>query len=197
MPDWSYRTLFRPALFRLPAARARDLTLGLMETLARLPLGPRVIDLLGHMRPPERLARTVSGITFPSPIGLGVGIDDNATALSALARLGFGFIELGPITAEPVLPTRAIELRSGQEAIWRSDPPANPGVEVIARRLARQGQFVIPLVVRIGCRRDSTSENATGECRLIINRLASHAAVFSLATARDSTMSTALRSSSR
>jgi dihydroorotate dehydrogenase len=154
-----------------------------MAAVARFPLGPRVIDLLGHMRPPEQLARTVSGITFPSPIGLGVGIDDNATALTALARFGFGFLELGPIIAEPVLPTRAIELRPGQEAIWHSDPPASPGVEMIARRLARHGQFGIPLVVRIGCAPDSTSEKATGECLQIIDRLASHAAIFSLATA--------------
>jgi dihydroorotate dehydrogenase len=183
MPDWSYRTLFRPALFRLPAARARGLTLGLMAALARFPLGPRVIDLLGHMRPPEQLAKTVSGIMFPSPIGLGVGIDDNATALTALARFGFGFLELGPITAEPISPIRALELRPGQEAIWHCDPPANPGVEMIARQLARHRVFGIPLVVRIGCAPDSTSEKTTGECSLIIDRLASHAAVFSLATA--------------
>ena len=30
MPDWSYRTVFRPVLFRLPAAVARDLCLGVI-----------------------------------------------------------------------------------------------------------------------------------------------------------------------
>jgi dihydroorotate dehydrogenase len=184
MPDWSYRTLFRPALFRLPAARARDLTLGLMATLARLPLGPRLIDFLGHMRPPERLARIISGITFPSPIGLGVGIDDNAIALTALARFGFGLLELGPITAESIAPPRAVELRPRQEAIWHSDPPANPGVETIVGRLAQHGPLGIPLVVRLGCAPEATIEKATAECGLVIDRLASHAAVFSLATAR-------------
>jgi dihydroorotate dehydrogenase len=154
-----------------------------MATLARLPLGPRLIDFLGHMRPPEQLARIISGITFPSPIGLGVGIDDNAIALTALARFGFGFLELGPITAESIAPPRAIELRLRQDAIWHCDPPANPGVELAAQRLTRHGTLGIPLVVRLGCAADATLEKATAECGLVIDRLASHAAVFSLGTA--------------
>jgi len=32
MPDWSYRTLLRPFLFRLPPVVARDLSLGVMGT---------------------------------------------------------------------------------------------------------------------------------------------------------------------
>src|SRR5262245_29412040 len=100
MPDWIYRTVSRPALFRLPAALSRDLALGFLGTLARWPLGPLVIDLLGHMRPDPRLRTTVLGITFPSPVGLGVGIDPQAVGLPALARFGFGFVEVGPVTLE-------------------------------------------------------------------------------------------------
>jgi dihydroorotate dehydrogenase len=182
MPDWSYRTLFRPALFRLPAVRARDLTLGFMGALARLPLGSRVIDLLGHMRPPAELARTVGGISFSCPIGLGTGIDDDAKALSAMARFGFGFLEVGPVTTEPISPTRAIELLSDQEAIRHPDPPANLGVEMMDRRLACQQPIGIPLVVRVGCAPGAPSEKATADCIEVINRLAPHAAVFSLAS---------------
>jgi hypothetical protein len=40
MPDWFYRTVSRPLLFRLPAKAARDFALGFMGTLARLPGGP-------------------------------------------------------------------------------------------------------------------------------------------------------------
>jgi hypothetical protein len=50
MPDWFYRTVSQPVLFRLPARWARDLTLGFMGRLARLPLGPAIIDFLGHMK---------------------------------------------------------------------------------------------------------------------------------------------------
>jgi dihydroorotate dehydrogenase len=182
MPDWSYRTLFRPVLFRLPAAKARDLTLGFMGALARLPLGSRVIDLLGHMRPPADLARTVGSLSFPSPIGLGPGIDDNAAALPALARFGFGFLEIGPVTSELTLPTRAVELLPDREAIRHPDPPANPGVELLLRRLASQPPLGIPLIVRIGCEPAAPSDKATADCIGVIKRLAPHAADFSVAT---------------
>ena len=59
MPDWFYRTVTRPAFFRLPAERARDFALGFMGRLSRLPLGPAAIDFLGHMRADPRLSRSL------------------------------------------------------------------------------------------------------------------------------------------
>ena len=52
MPDWFYRTVSRPLFFCLPAKLARDGALNFMGSLARLPWGGAIIDLLGHMRPP-------------------------------------------------------------------------------------------------------------------------------------------------
>src|SRR5260221_8914008 len=102
MPDWFYRTVSRPLLFRLPACRARDFALGFMGRLARLPFGPALIDFLGHMRADERLACTHVGVTFPTPVGLGPVLDGGAVALGALARFGVGFLEVGPVTLAPV-----------------------------------------------------------------------------------------------
>ena len=61
MPDWSYRTVLRPLLFRLSPSSARDLSLTLMGTLGRSPWGPAVIDFMGHMRAPEGLRCDVAG----------------------------------------------------------------------------------------------------------------------------------------
>ena len=102
MPDWSYRTLFRPVLFRLPSSTARDLCLKVMGALAGSPVGRFVIDFLGHMRPDLRLTRTFQGLEFPSPVGLGCGTDIEAVAVPALSRFGFGFIEVGPVTCRPL-----------------------------------------------------------------------------------------------
>jgi len=71
MPDWFYRTVSQPVLFKLPAVRARDLALRFMGRLARLPLGSAVIDFMGHMRPDERLRQTHHGIEFATAVGLG------------------------------------------------------------------------------------------------------------------------------
>src|SRR5260370_24307984 len=92
MPDWSYQTVFRPILFRLPPTKARDLTMGVIGFLGRSRLGAAVIDLLGHMRPDPRLARSCLGGSLPTALGLGIVIHVHATALPALARFGLGFL---------------------------------------------------------------------------------------------------------
>ena len=104
MPDWSYQTVLKPLLFALPPRTARDFSLGLMGTLARLPLGSAVIDFLGHLRPPKTLGRRHLGLTFPSPVGLGSGLDPEGRGTAALERFGVGFIEVGPITLRPAKP---------------------------------------------------------------------------------------------
>ena len=73
MPDWFYQPIARPLLFRLPAERARSLALGFMGRLARLPLGPAVIEFLGHMRPDPRLARNRNGHRVPDASGTWAG----------------------------------------------------------------------------------------------------------------------------
>jgi dihydroorotate dehydrogenase len=41
------------------------------------------------------------GLDFPNPVGLAAGLDKNGAAIDGLARLGFGFIEIGTITPRP------------------------------------------------------------------------------------------------
>jgi dihydroorotate dehydrogenase len=183
MPDWSYRTVFRPILFRLPAAAARGLCLGAMGTLARLPLGPRVIDFLGHMRADARLRRTVLGLPFPSPVGLGPYLDVQALALPALARFGVGFLDVGPITAEPVRAAVEVERLDDRQAFGFPEPFPNPGANELARRLERAGPLGAPLVVRLGVVPGATADEATVACRQTAERLAPVADLFALATA--------------
>jgi dihydroorotate dehydrogenase len=46
----------------------------------------------------KRLEKTVFGITFPNPVGLGAGFDKDAKYIDELSNLGFGFIEVGTVT---------------------------------------------------------------------------------------------------
>ncbi len=178
MPDWSYQTVFRPLLFRLPAKAARDLTLGVMGRLARLPLGLALIDFLGHMRPPAALQRTCLGVCFPTPVGLGTGIDTEAAALSALARFGFGFLEVGPVTVEPTA-AEPSQRQPDQEALWFPYLPANPGMAALSQRLAKT-PLPVPLIVRLGNLPGTLPPEATEECRRMIGALSPHVAMFSI-----------------
>lgn len=83
--------LLRPLLFSLDAEHAHELTLG---TLAKHP----------GLVPQQRIAANpvrVMGIDFPNPVGLAAGLDKNGAAIDGLARLGFGFIEIGTVTPRP------------------------------------------------------------------------------------------------
>src|SRR5690606_20632986 len=54
------------------------------------------------LRPTDpRLEVHALGKTFASPIGLAAGFDKNALAYNELSDLGFGFVEIGTVTAEP------------------------------------------------------------------------------------------------
>ena len=43
----------------------------------------------------------VMGLKFPNPVGLAAGLDKNGDHIDGLARLGFGFIEIGTVTPRP------------------------------------------------------------------------------------------------
>lgn len=48
-----------------------------------------------------RLATEVFGLKFKNPIGLAAGFDKNAEYVDDMARLGFGFVEIGTVTPKP------------------------------------------------------------------------------------------------
>jgi dihydroorotate dehydrogenase len=180
MPDWSYRTLLRPLLFRLPEATARDLALGVVGRLGRSTPGRALIDFLGYMRAPSQLRTSRLGLAFPSPVGLGCGLDPDARAVGALARFGFGVVEIGPVTLRPLRGRGPVVRDDRRETILAPQPQDNPGLEVIAARLSRSRPAGVPILVRLAPEPGSRREEATEQCRTMIERLAPHADAFSL-----------------
>jgi len=174
MPDWFYRTVSRPVLFRLPAVVARDLTLGFMGWLARLPLGPAVIDFLGHMRADPRLRQSFLGIDFPTAVGLGPGLDAAGVALPALARFGMGFLEIGPVTTAGSASGRPVERRPDRQALWSPDPPDSLSLAAAVPRAAEASRSGLPLIARL-----SFAPGATEDCRRLVRELAPHVELFS------------------
>jgi dihydroorotate dehydrogenase len=171
MPDWFYRTVSRPILFRLSAERGRNLALGVMGRLARLPLGPRVIDLLGHMRPHRRLETALLGKTLISPIGLGPAVDGEAIALPALARFGVGFVDVGPVSIAGHLGHvgSSIERRDEQGALWLPEPERILSLAEARPRLAELAQLGVPTIVRAALPDDP--RQAAAEAAILIREL--------------------------
>ncbi|HEX5145886.1 MAG TPA: hypothetical protein VFV85_02600, partial [Conexibacter sp.] len=107
MPDWAYHPFFRPLLFRLPGETARRVTIELLAFQARLPGGPALFGALAHSRVPAQLRTRFVGVDFPSPVGLAAGIDVEGRAAVLMQKLGFGFLELGPLGGEATRASRS------------------------------------------------------------------------------------------
>lgn len=165
MPDWFYRTVSRPILFRLPAPRARSLALGFIGNLARLPLGPFLIDFLGHMRADTRLRQSFLDTDFPTAVGLGPWLDTEVVALGALARFGVGFIEIGPVTLEGNVAARPVRRLEDQEALWIDNEPDSISLADCNRRLREASGLGAPVIVRLASQEpiDETSRRLIRE----------------------------------
>ena len=89
-----YAAVARPLLFRLDPERAHELA------MASLAFAAPVIG--GIASPPDgggRLAQDLLGTRFANPVGLAAGFDKYAKAAAAWPGLGFGFAEIGTVTA--------------------------------------------------------------------------------------------------
>jgi dihydroorotate dehydrogenase len=91
---WS---LLRPILFQLDAEQAHRLVIG---GLARFPSVAR-LALGSDESSTGRKETQLCGRPLRSPIGLAAGLDKDGEALTVWPSLGFGFVELGTVTAEP------------------------------------------------------------------------------------------------
>lgn len=88
----------RPILFRLPAESAHEFALKSLSIALSSQTARGLAARRFRPAPFAKLQRF--GLDFPNPIGLAAGFDKNGTAAQALAALGFGFIEVGSVTAE-------------------------------------------------------------------------------------------------
>src|ERR1041384_1750936 len=181
MPDWFYRTVTQPILFRLPAPRARDFALGFIGRLARLPPGPFLIDFLGHMRADPRLRRSLLDTDFPTAVGLGPWLDTRLVATEALSRFGVGFIEVGPVSLAGSTSDESVKRLADQQALWMG-----PGGSIsLADCKQRLSGVKVPVIVRL----DHGSDEGT---QRLISELSLHVRLLSLSVEQlDSALKTA------
>jgi len=138
--------LVRPVLFSIEAERAHRLTI---QGLKALPLRAPRHD--------PRLAITVAGLDFPSPIGLAAGVDKNGEVPDAFLSLGFGFVEIGTVTPLPQEGNprpRLFRLREDQAVINRMGFNNGGQAEARARLEKRRGRPGI-VGVNIGANKDA------------------------------------------
>jgi dihydroorotate dehydrogenase len=130
-----YERFIKPILFSMDPERVHHLAIATLETMSRFPWSCNLVPRLSD----QRLMKEVFGIRFPNPIGLAAGFDKNGAALPAWEALGFGFVEIGTITAQgqPGNPVPRIFRVPEMEALINRLGFNNEGAEIIGRRLER------------------------------------------------------------
>jgi len=174
-----YRLLFDLVFRRMDPEKAHEVAFGVIRGVAHVPLLRDVVRRT--FAPPASGAVEVWGRRFPAPFGVAAGFDKNATGVAGLAMLGFGFVEIGTVTAQAqpgnekprlwrVLDQRALRNRMGFN---------NEGSAAVAQRLARlratpAGRRLV-VGVNIGKTKVTPAEQAPVDYATSAGRLAPYA----------------------
>lgn len=138
----SFYELLRPVLFSLDPEAVHERVLHLISTglLSARPFHD------------ERLTVTIGDMTFPNPIGLAAGFDKNAIALAQWPHFGFGYVEIGTVTAlaQKGNPKPRMHRYPADKALINRLGFNNEGAEKVAERLAKTPKLAIPLGVNLG-----------------------------------------------
>ncbi len=157
-----YRRVLRPLAFALDAETAHHAA---MAALRIAP--PGLLRALAGTRPDHRLERTVFGMRFPNPVGLAAGFDKDGVALAAWPALGFGFVEVGTLTAnaQPGNPRPRLFRMPESGALINRLGFNNSGADAAAARFAAlraAGRWpAIPVGLNLGKSKATPLERAT------------------------------------
>ena len=96
---WLYRHLLKPVFFMFDPEDIHDLMSNTGEFLGSNSVTTGLTTLMfGYKN--KMLQQTVAGMDFKNPIGLAAGFDKDAKLTQILPAVGFGFEEIGSITAK-------------------------------------------------------------------------------------------------
>ncbi|MCV7193017.1 quinone-dependent dihydroorotate dehydrogenase [Mycolicibacterium brumae] len=157
--------LLRSAMFAVPPERIHTVVFGaLRAATATAPARARLARWLGPTDP--ILASEVFGVRFPGPLGLAAGFDKDGHGLNAWGALGFGYAEIGTVTADaqPGNPSPRLFRLPDDRALLNRMGFNNHGAGELAVRLARH-RAEVPIGVNIGKTKATPPEHAVEDYR--------------------------------
>ena len=177
-----YKSLIRPILFRKDPEDSHEAVLHMLAgnewLYGTLEDFYKVED--------ERLVVKIGPLTFANPVGLAGGFDKNALAPKMISAFGFGFMEVGAITAQaqPGNPKPRLYRLPEDDALINRLGFNNEGAEAIAIKLdrlrARGGRPKIPLGMNIGRTKIVETKDAVADFLSCFEKLFPHGDFFTL-----------------
>lgn len=139
----------RKVLFGLPPEVAHRVTLAGLHAVRAVPGGAGWVERSARAvdRPVEAL-----GLAFRNPVGLAAGFDKDARHVEAMAGLGFGFVEVGSVTArvaEGNAKPRLFRLPADGALINRMGLNNGGAAAAAARLGALRGRVGVPVFVNV------------------------------------------------
>lgn len=144
-----YNFLMKPFLFRFSADYAHEFTINTTAKLGKKQWAVHFTEKLYEKNYPS-LHQKIWGLKFRNPVGLAAGFDKNGLTINMMQALGFGYVEIGSITANasPGNPKpRSFRLPADQSIINRLGLN-NEGAKTVVKRLKKQS-FKIPVGINI------------------------------------------------
>jgi dihydroorotate dehydrogenase len=167
-----YRFLYWLVLQRLPAEGTHKVSFALLRAMVAI---PGVGALMRRVLAPDPILRVRAfGRDFDGPLGLAAGFDKDAKGVRALLALGFGFVEIGTITAEaqPGNPKPRMFRLPRDRALVNRLGFNNDGAHAAAERLAHRPQHGT-VGVNIGKTKRVAEADALADYEASAERLAS------------------------
>ena len=128
-----YKKVIRPLLFRKDPEESHE---RILAVLSRLEFAAAPLAQLYRVKD-SSLRVQIGSLSFENPVGLAGGFDKNAVAPKTIAGFGFGFIEIGAITAQaqPGNPKPRLYRLPEDEALINRLGFNNEGAAAIAAKL--------------------------------------------------------------
>lgn len=177
-----YKSILRPLLFRKDPESSHEM---ILHMLARLEFLSGALEGVYNIED-ERLVVHIGPLRFPNPVGLAGGFDKNALAPKTIASFGFGFMEVGAITAQaqPGNPKPRLYRLPEDVALINRLGFNNEGAAAIAAKLARLrargGWPKIPLGMNLGRTKIVETKDAVADFLDCFSRLFPHGDFFTL-----------------
>ncbi|MFJ1455766.1 quinone-dependent dihydroorotate dehydrogenase [Nocardia sp. N2S4-5] len=111
------------------------------------------------------LRTTAFGVEFPAPLGLAAGFDKDAAGVDAWGPLGFGYAEIGTVTAQaqPGNPAPRLFRLPPDRALINRMGFNNQGAAAAAERLRARRPGGVPLGANIGKTKVTPAEQAAAD----------------------------------
>ena len=164
MLNVAYQYGIRPLLFSLDPEVAHHLAIATCHRISESSPLQAIAKATFYYSDP-RLSQTLWNIKFENPVGLAAGFDKNAEAIGAWENLGFGFAEVGTVTAHAQVgnPQPRLFRLPSDRAVLNRMGFNNRGAEATANYLKNYLQahtLNIPLGINLGKSKITAIEEA-------------------------------------